>query len=140
VGPNGIESQDVRRLTYPEKTFDLVVSTEVFEHVSGYEQGFSEIRRVLRPGGCHIFRVPLDHNGPTRVRTREETDGTLTYLLPPVYHGDPLRPVGALVFQDFGSDICQIIGDLDLPAEIRPVALDRGYAPVRVIASRRPKK
>lgn len=138
MGPRGVESQDVRRLTYPDESFDLVVSTEVFEHVAGYELGFREIRRVLKPGGYHVFRVPLDHDGPTRVRAREEANGTLTYLLPPVYHGDPLRPKGALVFQDFGLDICQILGGLGLPAEIRPVALDRGYATVRVIISRRP--
>jgi len=138
MGPDCVESQDVRRLTYLDESFDLVVSTEVFEHVAGYEQGFREIRRVLKPGGYHIFRVPLDHDGPTRKRTREEPDGTLTYLLPPVYHGDRLRPEGALVFQDFGSDICEILEDLGLPAEIRSVALDRGHAPVRVLISRRP--
>lgn len=90
MGPHCVESQDVRRLTYLDESFDLVVSTEVFEHVAGYEQGFREIRRVLKPGGYHVFRVPLDHDGPTQIRTREEPDGSLTYLLPPAYHGDPL--------------------------------------------------
>jgi SAM-dependent methyltransferase len=139
MDPSGVECQDVRRLTYPDRSFDLVVSTEVFEHVGGYHKGFSEIRRVLKPGGYHIFRVPLDHIGPTRIRVREEPDGTLIHLLPTVYHGDPLRPVGALVFQDFGPDICQILGDLGLPAELYPVELDVDHGPVRVIVSRRPE-
>ena len=110
----------------------MAVSTEVFEHVGGYEQGFSEIRRIPKPSGYHIFGVPLDHDGPTRIRVREESDGTLTHLLPPAYHSDPLRPEGALVFQDLGPDICQISGDLGLPAKFCPVALDKGHPPLKV--------
>jgi SAM-dependent methyltransferase len=44
-------------LPYPDRTFDVVVSTEVFEHVQNKEEAFAEIARVLKVGGLgiHIF-------------------------------------------------------------------------------------
>lgn len=40
---NGIQCQDVQRLTYPNETFDLVTCTEVFEHVTDDRKGFAEV-------------------------------------------------------------------------------------------------
>lgn len=138
IGPNGLVCQDVRKLTYPDDTFDAVVSTEVFEHVAGYEAGFREIGRVLKPGGAHVFRVPIDHDGPTVERAREEPDGRITHLLPPAYHQDPLRAEGILVFQDFGPDIDRIITGLGTPTVLREVQLGRGEPALKVIVSTKP--
>ncbi|MDX6581818.1 MAG: hypothetical protein QOI10_1002 [Solirubrobacterales bacterium] len=53
------------RLPFDDRQFDLVVSDQVLEHVSDHEAAFSEIARVLRPGGAalHIF--------PSRLRPIE---------------------------------------------------------------------
>lgn len=47
----------IYRLPYPDSYFDVVYSTQVFEHIPCYEPALEEIRRVLRPGGVsmHIF-------------------------------------------------------------------------------------
>lgn len=44
-------------LPFDDATFDVVVSSEVFEHVLDYPQAIAELQRVMRPGGCflHIF-------------------------------------------------------------------------------------
>jgi SAM-dependent methyltransferase len=138
LGPSRLVCQDVRRLTYPDGSFDLVVSTEVFEHVAGYERGLAEVRRVLAPGGCHVFTVPLSNGRPTTLRAREGPDGAIEHLLPPEYHGDPLRDRGALVFQDFGSDIARIVGAHGMPSHIERVTLDPREPAIEVIVSRRP--
>lgn len=39
---------DVRRLPFPDDTFDLVLGIEVLEHVDGPAQALAEIRRVAR--------------------------------------------------------------------------------------------
>ena len=68
---NGIQCQDVQRLTYPANCFDLCTSTEVFEHVADDTMGFREIHRVLRAGGVLALTVPFTgrcapskHEGP----------------------------------------------------------------------------
>lgn len=42
--------------------FDAVVSLNVFEHVFGFHNAFSESSRVLRKGGRFIFAVPFMHH------------------------------------------------------------------------------
>jgi ubiquinone/menaquinone biosynthesis C-methylase UbiE len=39
------------QISYPDDTFDLIVSTTSFDHWSDQEAGLSECARVLRPGG-----------------------------------------------------------------------------------------
>jgi FkbM family methyltransferase len=102
---NGILCQDVRGLTFESNRFDLVISQDIFEHISDPEKGFREIFRVLKHGGYHIFTVPYSKTLP-KSRTRAiETDRKTNYLLPATYHGDKLRPNGILVYTDFGFDI-----------------------------------
>jgi SAM-dependent methyltransferase len=42
----------------PDEQFEWCVSNYVLEHVTNPERHFSEIRRVLIPGGRYIFRTP----------------------------------------------------------------------------------
>lgn len=102
---NGIQCQDVQALTFGDASFDLCTSTEVFEHVPDDHRGFSEIRRVLRPGGRFVFTVPLTDNAATVERAVIE-GGTIRHLLEPEYHGDVIRGHGmVLAFRNYGLDI-----------------------------------
>lgn len=49
---------DVRRLPFGDCEFDLVLATDVIEHVDDDTRAISEIRRVLAPGGTVILTVP----------------------------------------------------------------------------------
>ncbi len=49
---------DIRALPFPEGTFDLVTANMVVEHLEKPEGPFSEIRRVLKPGGLFVFHTP----------------------------------------------------------------------------------
>ncbi|HEX7114199.1 MAG TPA: class I SAM-dependent methyltransferase [Steroidobacter sp.] len=46
------------RLPFEDQMFDLVVSNEVFEHVSDYESTLAEHRRVLKPDGVGLHFIP----------------------------------------------------------------------------------
>jgi SAM-dependent methyltransferase len=46
------------RLPYPNRTFDVVVSCQVFEHVQNKKEAFTEIARVLKVGGLGIHVIP----------------------------------------------------------------------------------
>lgn len=48
----------VESLPYPEDFFDVVVCTDVLEHVFDLKAAVSEIARTLKPGGVFILRVP----------------------------------------------------------------------------------
>ena len=56
---DGIRSEDLCRLTYPDDSFDLVLTSESLEHVPDLAAALREILRVLVPGGRHIFTIPL---------------------------------------------------------------------------------
>ena len=104
---DGVQCQDVQQLTHAGASFDLVTSTEVFEHVPDDRRGFAEICRVLRPGGAFIFTVPLSDSESTVVRAVLEA-GRIRHLLPAEYHDDRIRGRGSvLVYRDYGQDIVQ---------------------------------
>jgi SAM-dependent methyltransferase len=50
---------DVQSLAFGDQLFDAVLCTEVVEHVPRPDEVFSEIRRVLRPGGCLVLTAPF---------------------------------------------------------------------------------
>lgn len=108
---NGVLCQDVQHLTFPDATFDLCTSTEVFEHVADDRAGFAEVRRVLRPGGMFVLTVPIADTDATITRA-ETRDGHVVHLLPPTYHDDRIRGRRqVLVFRDYGRDIIQRLLD-----------------------------
>lgn len=52
------EVMDGTELTFPDNSFDLVVSFEVIEHIQDYKKYLAEIQRVLRPEGVYILSTP----------------------------------------------------------------------------------
>lgn len=101
----GARNEDVQCLTYADASFDLVTHTEVLEHVPDDGRALRELRRVLKPGGLMLFTTPM-HDGAATIERARLRAGAIEQLLPPVYHGDPLRDGAAiLAFRDYGSDI-----------------------------------
>jgi len=49
---------DVCALPFGDDTFDLVLATDIIEHVDDDGKALSELRRVLKPGGAAILSVP----------------------------------------------------------------------------------
>ena len=45
-------------LPFADHTFDVIVCSEVLEHVPDYQRVLAEIRRVLKPGGQLAVSVP----------------------------------------------------------------------------------
>jgi SAM-dependent methyltransferase len=48
----------VCELPYESGAFNLVCCFSVFEHLSGFERGLSEVARVLAPGGLFLLGMP----------------------------------------------------------------------------------
>lgn len=49
------QSADALNLPFPDSTFDVVICSQVYEHVPDAEKMMGEIRRVLKPGGVCYF-------------------------------------------------------------------------------------
>lgn len=106
---NGVQCQDVQRLTYASSSFDVCTSTEVLEHVPDDARAFAELHRVLRPGGRLVFSVPLSPATKT-VERAVRNDGVVHHLLPPEYHGDKLRgQARVLAYRNYGLDIADTV-------------------------------
>lgn len=115
--PDAARSEDLCRLTYRDGCFDLVLTSETLEHVPDLSRALSEIRRVLRPGGYHVFTIPLRADVPkTHARIVVRPDGILEHPLPPLYH--PGGDRGYLVFTEFGLDFTDVIRAAGFDVEV----------------------
>jgi len=47
--------QKAHELKLPDNTFDIVISTEVFEHDMYYQESIKNLYRMLKPGGMFLF-------------------------------------------------------------------------------------
>ena len=101
---DGVRSEDLTRLTYPDASFDLVLTSETLEHVPNLEAALAEVRRVLIPGGRHIFTIPQLPDVPkTFARAIVLPDGSIENRAPRICH--PGGDVGYPVFTEFGADV-----------------------------------
>jgi SAM-dependent methyltransferase len=143
VAPGGfrgaVQCQDVQRLTYTDGAFDLVTSTEVFEHVPDDRRAFAEVHRVLRAGGLLVFTVPLMEVGPTLERARLE-GGAVVHLVEPEYHGDRLRGRGGvLAYRTYGPDILDRLRAAGFEARLERIDdPEHAIADGKVVVGRKP--
>lgn len=59
---------DEENLPFPKKVFDLIVMTEVFEHLFYLNRVIKEIKRVLKKRGLVLFSFPNELNIMVRLR------------------------------------------------------------------------
>lgn len=122
--PDGTVCQDITALTFANESFDLIVSSDVLEHVPSLGDAFRESQRVLRPGRAHLFTVP------PRLKTKKRAElvrGEILHLEPPEYHRDPLSPEGILAFWDLGPDLGDLFGSEELRFSVvrGPIGADK---------------
>ncbi|CAA6805118.1 MAG: Unknown protein [uncultured Thiotrichaceae bacterium] len=102
---DGIVCQSLEALTFADDSFDLIISSDILEHVRKPWQGFAEIYRVLQKGGMHIFSIPVQEPMPALSKARVDTSGDDdVYVEEPHYHGNGIGG-RSLVYTDFGKDI-----------------------------------
>ena len=129
---DGVQCQDLMNLTFEDDSFDLVLSSDIFEHVRKPFVGFKEVNRVLKPGGFHIFSIPSQHPMPAKTIFRVDTSGAEeVFVLPAHYHSAPMGG-RSLVYTDFGADMVEIMAaddmalKIEIPCSVRPPAYVTG--------------
>ena len=58
----GYKVEDIKKTSLDNESADLIVASEVLEHITNYELAVKEIWRTLKPGGTAIISVPYDTN------------------------------------------------------------------------------
>ncbi len=123
--PAGWLNQDLEAQTFADGAFDLVITQDVFEHIFDIDAAAREIARTLRPGGAHVFTTPLVNKAkPSEEKAQRAADGSVHYLAPPEYHGNPVDDAGSLVTWHFGFDLAaRVLVAACMPTVI--VSMDR---------------
>ena len=128
---DGVQCQDLMNLTYEDNSFDLMLSSDIFEHVRKPFAGFGEVNRVLKPGGFHIFSIPSDYPIPSETVFRVDTSGPEdVFVLPRHHHSEPMGGK-SLVYTDFGEDMTRIMAADGIALKMESPSL--GTAPAFVI-------
>jgi GT2 family glycosyltransferase/SAM-dependent methyltransferase len=108
LGPK-TTNQNLEKLTFPSGSFDIVITSDVLEHVRLDDAAHREIRRVLRPGGAYLFTVPHFRTSETLVRVKIHDPGDPSrdeFLTEKEYHGDANSEEGAaLSYRAYGTDL-----------------------------------
>ena len=122
--------EDLMRLSFGDESFDLVVTSDTLEHVPDPMRAFREVHRVLRPGGHHVFTVPVDPRRPTTA----SRDG-----LAPQHHGRGGGPFALvtrrsdmLAHTDFGMDIPELLAGLGYETGTHFSGVDTVFAAKRL--------
>jgi len=101
----GVPCQNLEQLTFDDDHFDIVITSDIMEHVRRPWRAFQEIQRVLKPGGVHVFSIPMQSPAPQESVMRVDTSGSQdVHIAEPHYHGDG-KGGKSLVYIDYGWDL-----------------------------------
>jgi len=118
---NGTVNVDLEHMPFADESFDIIITSEVMEHVRYVDAAHREIARCLRPGGTYLFTVPYDAGLSHTLRLIDPvTDEHLVDR--PHIHGDPqLRSEGIKSYRVFGRDIVDDVRQAGLEARFTVV-------------------
>ena len=54
-----MKTEDITKLTFEDKTFDVICCSHVLEHITNDIDAMKELKRVLKPGGFAVLQVPI---------------------------------------------------------------------------------
>ncbi len=107
---DGARNENLEHQTFPDSSFDLVITQDVMEHIYDPASAFAEIARTLKPGGAHIFTTPLvNKHKASQVWATLSANGDPNFLYEPEYHQNPVDSAGSPVTMHWGFDIVDFI-------------------------------
>ena len=107
----GWRNENIESQTFADKSFDIVITQDVLEHVFHPAKVFAEVHRTLDDDGLFLSTFPIQRSLINAVTLRAEITegGTITHHMPPEFHGNPISGDGSLVTVDYGYDIHETI-------------------------------
>jgi 2-polyprenyl-3-methyl-5-hydroxy-6-metoxy-1,4-benzoquinol methylase/glycosyltransferase involved in cell wall biosynthesis len=114
---DGVRSEDLQQLTYPDNYFDIILTSETLEHVPDPDRAWREISRTLKGGGFHIFTIPIVPWQRETIKRARVVGGRREDLLEPAYHS-PWGREDVFVYTDFGMDVIEKLNEIELSTEV----------------------
>lgn len=117
---NGILNVDIENIPFPNNSYDILITMDIFEHIFNPIKAIQEIYRVLKYGGYYLMTVPID-NGLNYTEKPTKKVNSKIILLPtrvgkfkgfninPEYHGNPDSNNKSIVTYYWGYDIIDFI-------------------------------
>ncbi len=115
-------NQTLEALTFSDQSFDIVLTSDVMEHVRLDARAHREIARVLRPGGFYVFQVAHDRAGDRTeefIRVVDPDDPEKDERLAPLgWHEDANTGGPSLVYRQYGFEaLAEALRELDFEVE-----------------------
>ena len=107
---------NLEKISFADASFDLVLTSDVMEHVRDSDAAHAEIHRILKPGGHYIFTVPYDPACATHIPLVDTSGSEDRFIVPPQYHGDPLSG-GIIAYRVFGRGLLDDLAALGFEVE-----------------------
>lgn len=95
---------NLEAISFGNSSFDIVLSSDVMEHVRYCDRAHEEIYRVIKSDGVYVFNVPNDMKMKDNWILVDPNDNDRVLVNPPHYHGDPLTG-GILSYRVFGQEL-----------------------------------
>jgi SAM-dependent methyltransferase len=111
---SSIPNEDLQELSYKDSDFDIILTSDVIEHVPDVKKALQETLRVLKPGGAHIMTVPLILGRRSKRRAHIENNGVIINDSEPSFHGS--GEADYLVWNEFGDDYIDIVREVGFEA------------------------
>jgi SAM-dependent methyltransferase len=106
AGADPRQYADLQNLSFPDETFDVIIASDVFEHVRDDKRGYQEVHRTLKTGGSFLLTVPYDHAREKTIQ-RVKVEGDKEVLLMEArYHGGG---GSTLTYRDYGRDLLELL-------------------------------
>jgi len=106
---NKIRHENAEGLSFNDKSIDVIVSNDVYEHVSDIQKTLKEAYRVLKDDGILQISIPFNRKNLETNQRASIDNGQIKYLLPEIFHENPISKDGSLVFYDYGWDFLDFL-------------------------------
>jgi ubiquinone/menaquinone biosynthesis C-methylase UbiE len=117
---------NIESLPFENNTFDLIISLWVFEHVENPQKVYTEIARVLKPGGYFAFATPNKKSILIALR-RMMNDTIAKYLVKKTYGREEDDTFSVYYRTNTIRDITQLAAKNNFTIEILTENTDPSY-------------
>lgn len=111
--PDGSINVNLEQMPFGDGSFDMVLTSDVMEHVANDDAAHREIFRCLAPGGLYVCTVPFDPAiHANRLLTVSAGTRAGRFLLEKHVHGDPHDRNGILAHRIYGRQLLDDLRDI----------------------------
>lgn len=119
---DGSINVNLLEIPYGPESFDVIMTSDVMEHVAEDERAHQEIFRCLAKDGAYLFTVPFDpclHG--TKMLTQASGTPNTYFILNRQIHGDPHSDSGIIAHRIYGQQLLVDLRALGYEVEFHSV-------------------